>query len=58
MTANSRRQMNVAGPTAAVLAGLLLASCVAPYAPPRQVAHGQGAQRKLLALLTRPDEEP
>jgi len=37
MTANSRRQMNVAGPTAAVLAGLLLASCVAPYAPPSQV---------------------
>jgi len=28
------------------------------YAPPRQLAHGQGAQRKLLALLTRPDEEP
>src|SRR6266478_745753 len=28
------------------------------YAPPRQLAHGQCAQRKLLALLTRPDEEP
>jgi len=24
----------------------------------RQLAHGQCAQRKLLALLTRPDEEP
>jgi polyphosphate kinase len=27
------------------------------YAPPRQVAHGQSAQRKLLALLTHPDQE-
>lgn len=27
------------------------------YAPPRQLASGQCAQRKLLALLARPDEE-
>ncbi|HUD27147.1 MAG TPA: polyphosphate kinase 1 [Burkholderiaceae bacterium] len=27
------------------------------YAPPRQVATGQSAQRKLLALLTHPDQE-
>ena len=27
------------------------------YAPPRQIAHGQCAQRKLLTLLTHPDEE-